>query len=197
MYRLKRLFPGQKIGHAGTLDPLASGVLVVGIGREATKKLHQEELSEKEYLATIILGRSSTTDDSEGEKIDVPPSQFPNKAQVDEVIRTFIGTTEQRPPVFSALKVSGTPAYKLARRGQSVELAARPAVIREIEVLDYHWPLLRIRVVTGRGVYIRSLARDIGTALGTAGYIESLERTRVGRFTMSDVVPLERLRKDS
>ncbi len=193
MYRLKRIFPGQKIGHAGTLDPLASGILVVGIGRAATKLLHTSALDEKEYRATIQLGQSSTTDDAEGDKTDNPPKQIPTEAAVRTVLGQFIGTIEQRPPQYSALKIAGTPAYKLARRGQSVELKTRPAVIHSIDLLTYHWPELKLKVVTGRGVYIRALARDIGEALGTAGYIAELERTRVGQYTTADVVSIEQL----
>ncbi len=194
MYRIKRLFPGEKVGHAGTLDPLASGILVVGVGRQATKKLHTEQLNEKEYIAEVTLGQSSSTDDAEGEKLSWSVSEYPSEQNIRAALKRFIGTINQVPPAFSAIKRAGVPAYKLARRGQEVQLSARPALIREIELLSYHWPILRIRVVTGRGVYIRSLARDIGSSLGVGGFISQLERTRVGQFGLEDVVKLENLR---
>lgn len=191
LYRLKKRFPGQKIGHAGTLDPLASGVLVVGIGRAATKRLHAAELDEKEYVVEITFGQSSATDDAEGEKTDWPVSQQPSREKVQAALAGFVGTINQTPPAFSAIKRAGVPAYKLARRGQAVELEARPALIKEIELIGYDWPLLTLRVVTGRGVYIRSLARDIGAVLGVGGFVSQLERTRVGRFSRSEAMRID------
>lgn len=193
IYRLKRLFPGQKIGHAGTLDPLASGILVVGIGRAATKLLHAAELNEKEYRATIRFGATSTTDDAEGEKTPVHSAKPPSVADIEAVLKQFTGTIEQTPPAYSAVKIAGTPAYKLARRGQVVELKSRSAQIHSIKLLSYSWPEAEIQVRTGRGVYIRSLARDIGSTLGVGGYISALERIRVGRFTKADVVSFTQL----
>lgn len=193
MYQIKRLFPGEKIGHAGTLDPLASGILVVGVGRSATKLLHTDSFNEKEYIATITFGASSTTDDAEGEKTPRIVKNVPTQAEIEAVLKKFVGTITQLPPTYSAIKVKGTPAYKLARRGQAVELATRPAQVFSIKLLTYDWPQLSIKVVTGRGVYIRSLARDVGDALGVGGYISTLERTRVGRFTKADVVSLAKL----
>lgn len=195
MYRIKRLFPGEKVGHAGTLDPLASGILVVGVGRQATKQLHTEHLNDKEYIAEVTLGQSSSTDDAEGEKENWPVTEHPSEQNVRAAIKRFIGRISQVPPVFSAVKRAGVPAYKLARRGQEVLLTARPAEIMEIEVLSYDWPKLKIRVVTGRGVYIRSLARDIGVALGVGGHISQLERIRVGRYGLDDVVKIEDLKR--
>lgn len=191
MYRIKRRFRGEKVGHAGTLDPLASGVLVVGVGRSATKLLHTELFNEKEYRAEVTLGQSSSTDDAEGEKKDWPVTEAPSRQNIVAALKKFVGTINQVPPAFSAVKKSGIPAYKLARRGQAPELVARPAVVKELELIDYSWPTLTLRVVTGRGVYIRSLARDIGAALGVGGYISKLERTRVGDFHLSDVVDID------
>ncbi len=189
--QIKRRFPGQKVGHAGTLDPLASGVLVIGVGREATKLLHTEQFNQKEYRAVIHFGQTSTTDDAEGGKTDWPLANIPTLAEVEQVLTQFIGSIEQLPPAFSALKIGGTPAYKLARQGRVVELKKRPAEIHEITLVAYDWPDLTITVMTGRGVYIRSLARDLGAALNVGGYIKELERTRVGRFTTSDVTPID------
>ncbi|MBI5077557.1 tRNA pseudouridine(55) synthase TruB [Candidatus Falkowbacteria bacterium] len=208
---IRKITGEQRIGHAGTLDPLASGVLVVGIGREATRQLGLIVKKEKEYLATIKLGEYSSTDDEEGEKINVVGTALELSDRLDaegtlspnpllgkeEVIETalsaFVGEVYQRPPPFSAIKIKGVPAYKLARRGvgnaymRSV-LAPRKVLIKSIELLEYAWPILKIRVVCGPGVYIRSLARDIGETLGVGGYLKELERTRVGDFKIEEAV---------
>lgn len=184
--RVKRITGIKKVGHAGTLDPLASGVLVVGIGRDATKLLWGDELNEKEYIATIKFGETSVTDDEEGEKTQYSVAVIPTEDEVVAVLKKFIGAIEQMPPAYSALKISGTPAYKLARAGKPVELKARMVTIDEIELIDYSWPLAHIRVACRSGVYIRSLVRDIGHALGCGAYMSDLVRTRVGRFKLED-----------
>lgn len=186
--QLRRRTGVKKIGHAGTLDPLASGVLVVGIGREATKKLGEVVKKEKEYIAKIKLGETSTTDDEEGEKKKIQISKKPNYKKVEEAVSKFEGEILQTPPIYSAVKVKGTEAYKLARKGQIPKLEPRRVEIKEIEILKYEWPYLKLRVVTGPGVYIRALARDIGQALKTGGYLADLERTRVGDFTLDQTL---------
>lgn len=183
--KARKFFGIKKVGHAGTLDPLASGVLVIGVGREATKKLFLEVAKEKEYIAELTLGQISTTDDAEGEKNEGSNYQ-PNKKEIKEVLLKFIGEIMQVPPKFSAIKVDGKRAYKIARAGNELELKARPVLIKEIELLNYEYPILKIRVVTGSGVYIRSLARDIGQKLGTGAYISELKRVRVGEFKIED-----------
>lgn len=188
--RVRRFFGVKKVGHAGTLDPLASGVLVVGVGREATKKLSLEVAKEKEYVAELTLGQTSTTDDAEGEKNEVSVRR-PDKKEIEESLCGFIGEIMQVPPKFSAIKVGGRRAYKIARSGEEVELKARPALIKEIELLSYKYPILKIRVVTGPGVYIRSLARDIGQKLGIGAYMSELERIRVGDFRVLDCRNIE------
>lgn len=181
---LKKVIPkGERVGHAGTLDPLASGVLVIGIGREATKKLGEIVGKEKEYVAKVYLGKTSVTDDEEGEKTEHQVAQIPNRRSVEEAAKTFTGTIMQTPPVYSALKIAGKTSYSLARKGKKVELKARPIEIKDIEILAYEWPILTILVKTGPGAYIRALARDIGEKLGVGGYLADLERTRVGEFT--------------
>jgi len=196
--RVRRATGVKKVGHAGTLDPLARGVLVVAIGRQATKKIAEIVAKEKEYMAQIKLGMTSMTDDEEGEKetVKIPNSKFqiPNESQITKVVREFIGEIEQTPPVYSAVKIKGQEAYKRARRGEDVRMKSRQVEIKEIEILKYEWPVLGIRVVTGAGVYIRSLARDIGEKLGVAGYLVDLERTRVGEFGKEDAVRLEELK---
>jgi len=191
--QVRRATGVRKVGHAGTLDPLARGVLVVAIGRQATKKIAEVVQKEKEYVAKIKLGVTSTTDDEEGEKKVIEVTRVPEAAEVIKVIETFIGEIEQTPPIYSAVKIKGQEAYKRARRGEEVKMKSRIINIKEIEILKYEWPILEIRVVTGAGVYIRSLARDIGEKLGVGGYLVDLERTRVGEFKKENVVKLEDL----
>lgn len=173
----------KKVGHAGTLDPLASGVLVIGIGREATKQLASMVAKEKEYIATIRLGESSTTDDAEGSITKSLVETQPNRERILEVLDQHVGRVKQTPPLYSAIKIRGKEAYKYARKNQTVLLKPREVEIKKIELISYLWPDLSIRVITGPGVYIRSLARDIGSMLGVGGYISALERTRVGEYT--------------
>ncbi|MFA6594069.1 MAG: tRNA pseudouridine(55) synthase TruB [Candidatus Buchananbacteria bacterium] len=182
----------KKVGHAGTLDPLASGVLVVAVGREATKTISEVVAKEKEYVADIKLGAVSNTDDEEGAKTVIGDYQ-PSREEIAEAINSFIGEIKQVPPQFSAIKVAGRPAYKTARQGRKLELPARPVAIKEIELLEYEYPNLKIRVVCGPGVYIRSLARDLGQVLKTGAYMSDLVRTRVGEYKIENAVGVEDL----
>ncbi len=191
--RLKRVLQIKKIGHAGTLDPLACGVLVIAVGREATKQIAEQVQKEKEYIAVIRLGQTSTTDDEEGEKTINDIKTETKISEIESVIKKFIGEISQIPPAFSAIKIGGKRAYKMAREGKEVIMQARPALVKEIEILDYVWPHLKLRIVTGPGVYIRSLARDIGQELGVGGYMADLERTRVGDFTKDEALDLEKI----
>ncbi len=193
--QIRRIAGTRKVGHAGTLDPLATGVLVVAIGREATKKISESVKKEKEYLTTVKLGTTSTTDDEEGEKQAIEVKSIPEIEDIKKIIPKFKGKIMQTPPIFSAIKVHGQEAYKLARKGKDVELAAREVEIKEIELLDYVWPYLKLRVITGPGVYIRSLARDIGKELGIGAYMAELERTRVGDFTKEKALIIEQFRE--
>jgi len=180
--RIIKKITGQKVGHAGTLDPLASGVLVIGIGRQGTKKLKEIVLNEKEYIAKIKLGQISKTDDEEGDKVTKEVLKIPEIDDIKRVIKNFIGKIKQVPPLYSAIKIKGKEAYKYARQGKKIKLKAREVQIKSIEILKYSWPFLEIKVVCGPGVYIRSLARDIGEKLATGAYLADLERTRVGNF---------------
>lgn len=193
IYQLRKIFNIKKIGHAGTLDPLADGVLVVAVGRGATKQLTGLIQKEKEYLATIKLGFTSTTDDGEGTITPKVVEQQPTIEQVNHILKEFIGEIAQVPPIFSALKINGKPAYKYARAGKELKMEARKVVINEIEVEKYSWPELLVRVDCGSGVYIRSLARDIGAKLGVGAYMSGLTRTRVGEFTLDKCVTIEEL----
>jgi tRNA pseudouridine55 synthase len=185
----------KKVGHAGTLDPLAQGVLVVGVGREATKQLGVIVAKEKEYLATIRLGWTSTTDDNEGEKEKTKDITLPLLVHVKNVLKKFKGEIDQTPPIYSAIKIKGQEAYKLARKGKEVKMKSRKALIKKISLISYKYPYIKIKVVTGPGVYIRSLARDIGQVLGTGGYLSSLERTRVGQFTKNKALKINQINK--
>lgn len=188
--KIKRLTGIKKVGHAGTLDPLAKGILVVGVGRPATKKLGDIVKKEKEYLATIRLGATSITDDNEGPITKVVDIKIPMLKDVKNIVKQFKGKIKQIPPIYSAIKIKGKEAYKLARKGEQPKLKARIADIKKITIQSYKWPFLKIKVITGPGVYIRSLARDIGKKLKTGGYLYNLERTRVGQFTKKTAKPL-------
>jgi len=188
---VKRQAGGKKTGHAGTLDPLAEGVLVVGVGREATKQLSEIVKKEKEYLAVMKFGETSSTDDAEGEKIEIKVKNIPEIIDIEKAIKKFQGNIMQIPPVFSAIKVNGRKAYKLARAGREVEMKPREIEIKKIDITDYKWPVLKLKVVTGPGAYIRALARDIGDELGVGGYLADLERTRVGQFIAEEAARLK------
>ena len=190
---VRRATGEKRVGHAGTLDPLASGVLVVAIGREATKRLAEEVKKEKEYLADVYLGYESTTDDAEGEKQEVNAAKKPTLAEIEKAAAEFVGLIMQTPPAFSAIKVAGKRSYKLARAGQAVALAPRPAEIKAISVEAYNYPILQLKVITGPGVYIRALGRDLGQKLGTGAYLSDLVRTRVGDFTLAQAIKPEDL----
>jgi len=178
-----------KVGHAGTLDPLATGLLIILIGK-ATRLCAQFMSGEKEYLAEVDLSQFSTTDDREGERtvIDVPAPPAPEHLRA--ACARFIGTIQQRPPAYSAIKVDGRRAYDLARKGDAPELPARPIIIHAIDLTAYAWPLATLHIRCGKGTYIRSLARDLGSALGTGGMLHSLRRTRIGPFDLAGAIPL-------
>jgi tRNA pseudouridine55 synthase len=190
--KLRRLTGVKKIGHAGTLDPLASGVLVVGIGREATKKLHEIVESGKEYLATVRFGAESTTDDEAGEKTIVKSAKKLTRGDVKKALEKFYGKIMQMPPDFSAIKIKGRRAYDIARKGERPKLKKREVEVKEIRILKYRWPDLKIKIVSGPGFYVRSLARDLGRKLKVGGYLSALERTHVGQFKKSGAIRLEK-----
>ena len=192
--KVRKVTGVKKVGHAGTLDPLASGVLVVAVGREYTRQISTVVEKEKEYLATVTLGVTSTTDDEEGEKrISNVEFLIPNEKTLNDSLNTFKGKIEQIPPIYSAVKVKGKEAYKYARRGQEVKMKSREVEIKNIEILSYDFPTLVLRVITGKGVYIRSLVRDIGEKLGTGAYMSDLVRERVGEFKIEDSIKVSDL----
>ncbi len=189
--RAMRWFPRKtRIGHTGTLDPLASGVLVLCIG-PATRLTEYVHDMAKTYVADLVLGARSATDDAEGPitpaNVDLPL----DRVSIDELLACFLGEIEQIPPAFSAAKVAGRRAYALARVGAAVELPPRIVRVDGIDVLAFEYPRLRIKVRCGKGTYIRALARDLGERLGCGAYLGSLRRTRVGPFTAADAISLE------
>jgi tRNA pseudouridine55 synthase len=190
--QVARLVGIRRIGHAGTLDPLATGVLVVALGR-ATRLIEFIQQCRKTYEAEIRLGQSSDTDDCEGAVHERPDVTPPCREQVNLALQRFVGIIEQRPPTYSAIKVAGKRAYHLARRGQDVDLSPRVVSVHSIELTDYAFPLVRLRISCGQGVYIRSLARDLGEALRIGGLLYALRRTAVGPFTDAKAAPLASL----
>lgn len=174
-----------KVGHAGTLDPLATGVMILCTGK-ATKQIETFQYQTKEYVATLKLGATTPSFDMEHEEDATYPTGHITRGLVDDIIPRFTGEIWQVPPVYSAVKVDGKRAYDYARNGEEVELKPKLLVIDEIEVLDFALPVLKIRVVCSKGTYIRALARDIGLALGSGAYLTALERTRVGDVRLED-----------
>ena len=172
-----------KVGHAGTLDPLASGVMIICTGK-ATKLIESFQYQTKEYVATLQLGATTPSFDRETEIDGVYPTEHITRERVEEVLNSFVGTIQQIPPVFSACKVDGKRAYELARKGEEVELKSKTLVIDEMELLECNLPVIKIRVVCSKGTYIRALARDIGVALNSGAHLIGLERTRIGDITL-------------
>lgn len=180
-----------KVGHAGTLDPLASGVLVICTGK-ATKRIDELQAGVKEYIAEIKLGATTPSFDLETEEDATYPWEHITRQQVDEVLQSqFIGSISQVPPAYSACKINGKRAYKMARKGDEVELKAKTLVINEIEVLEMEGQRLVIRVVCGKGTYIRALARDIGLALGSGAHLTNLRRTQVGDVRVENCLSVD------
>ena len=184
-----------KVGHAGTLDPLATGVLIVCTGR-ATKRIDELQAHVKEYVATVRLGATTPSFDLETEVDGTYPWEHITRDDVERVLREeFTGSIEQVPPAFSACKVDGKRAYKMARKGREVELKAKTLVIDEIELLHCDLPSITVRVVCSKGTYIRALARDIGEALGSGAHLTALRRTRVGSVSVEQCMGVEELKR--
>ena len=179
-----------KVGHAGTLDPLATGVMIVCTGK-ATKRIDELQAHTKEYVATIALGATTPSFDLETEIDATYPTEHITREMVEEVLTKFTGRIEQVPPAFSACKIDGKRAYKMARKGKEVELKAKVLVIDEIELLEYSQQSIVVRVVCSKGTYIRALARDIGEALNSGGHLTALRRTRVGDVKVEDCLSVE------
>ncbi len=177
-----------KVGHTGTLDPFATGLMILVIGKECKNAESYSKL-DKVYEATFTLGKTSTTGDPEGELTDVSSIQ-PTQAQVEAALGRFTGAIMQRPPIFSAIKIDGKRAYKLARDGQEVEIPERQITIHSLELVDYAYPELKIRTHVSSGTYIRSLGVDIGHTLGTGAYCTALRRTKIAEHDIADAQQL-------
>ncbi|WP_457208717.1 tRNA pseudouridine(55) synthase TruB [Nocardioides sp. P5_C9_2] len=190
--RTRRALGTRKVGHAGTLDPMATGVLVLGVNR-ATRLLGHLMLTEKRYDATIRLGASTTTDDAEGEVTSTAATDDITEARVREVLATFVGEIDQKPTAVSAIKVDGKRAYQRVRDGEDVDLPARRVTIHELEVTDVRGADVDIAVRCSSGTYIRAIARDLGAVLGVGGHLVALRRTAVGPFDLSVARSLEDL----
>ena len=193
--RIRRLVGTRRVGHAGTLDPMATGVLIIGIG-QATRLLGHLALSDKAYLATIRLGVTTTTDDAEGDHVSVAEPEMVAALSDDSITKamaTLTGSIDQVPPAISAIKVKGVRSYRRARSGEPVELAARPVTVSRFELLGRHAADLEVAVCCTSGTYIRALARDLGTSLEVGGHLTALRRTRVGGFDLAAAVPLDAL----
>lgn len=185
----------RRVGHGGTLDPFATGVLVIAVGRENTKKLSQFVKGEKEYKAEITLGKVSSTDDVDGE-IEVREVQIaPTFKEIEKNLPQFIGKIMQTPPIYSSLKIHGKPAHRRVRSGENVTLAPREVEIKSIDLLSYEYPILKLKITTGPGVYIRAVARDLGEKLKTGAFLSALERTRVADFTIERSHQIEEFKK--
>lgn len=181
-----------KVGHGGTLDPLASGLVVILVGK-ATRLCESIMAGDKRYLAHVDLSKTSTTDDYEGETTHVPVETPPTEDALLEAITTFVGEIQQAPPAHSAIKVDGERAYDLARKGALDTLPTRQVRIDSIALTDYAWPHATLDIRCGKGVYIRSLARDLGRTLRTGGMLSGLRRTQVGRFSTARALPFDQL----
>lgn len=185
-----------KVGHAGTLDPLATGVLILCTGKK-TKEIETLQAHTKEYVATLQLGASTASHDMEHPVDEVFPTEQITRERIEQVLTSFVGDVQQIPPVYSAVCVNGKRAYQLSRKGKDFEIKAKTVHIEEIELLHFDEEMMQmsIRVVCGKGTYIRSLARDIGEALDSAAYLTSLCRTRVGDISLQQCITLEQFPK--
>lgn len=201
--KVRRATGVKRVGHGGTLDPLAEGILVIAVGRENTKQLDTYVKGNKEYAATLLLGYESETDDREGpiheyNRIESNSDKSSTKHppilnEVKDCIKKFIGKIQQTPPHYSAIKINGKEAYKRIRKGEEFEMKPRTVIIEEIKIVRYKYPELEIKITCGSGTYIRSLARDIGRELGVGAYLSKLVRTKVGEFTLENVLKIEDL----
>jgi tRNA pseudouridine55 synthase len=193
--RVRRLAGTRKVGHAGTLDPMATGVLVLGIDR-ATRLLGHLTLTDKRYTATVRLGATTTTDDAEGEVVETRPTDGVTEAAVREALAGFVGGIDQVPSAVSAIKVDGKRAYARVREGEQVDLPPRRVTVHTLEVTSLALPEVEIEVHCSSGTYIRAIARDLGAALGVGGHLTALRRTAVGPFGLDVARTLEALADD-
>ena len=192
--KLRKIINIKKIGHAGTLDPLASGLLIVCTGK-FTKKISEYMAQEKEYTGTITLGAVTPTYDRESEPVEIKSTEGITEEMIKEKTKEFTGEILQTPPIHSAIKQNGKPVYLLARKGIDVILEPRKITIKEFEITNVEMPVISFKVVCTTGTYIRSLANDFGLALGCGGYLSQLRRTRIGNFNVKDAMTMEEFKQ--
>jgi len=190
--RIKKI----KVGHAGTLDPLATGVMIICTGK-ATKRIEEFQYRSKEYIATLRLGATTPSFDLETSVDETFETSHITKETLEKVLQQFTGSIEQIPPAFSACKIHGDRAYHLARKGMEVELKPKMLVIDELELLSFHENTVKLRIVCSKGTYIRALARDIGYALHSGAHLIALQRTRIGDVTLDKCQSVDEFCKDS
>ncbi len=192
---IRAIVDQRRVGHAGTLDPFASGILIVAVG-QATRLLEYVHDLPKTYLTTIVLGARSTTDDRMGEITPIDNPSIPTLEIIQETIKSFIGQIEQIPPAYAAIKVQGKKLYEYAREGTAMEVPARSVTIHNIEIVRYEFPELELLVHCSTGTYIRALARDVGESLGVNGYASTLRRTAIGNWNETNAIKLENITKN-
>lgn len=193
--RVQRLVRPAKVGHAGTLDPIATGVLLLCLG-PATKLIEHVQRMPKAYRGAFLLGRRSASDDVELTVEELPGAPIPTLSEIESALPSFVGEIQQVPPAYSAIKVAGEKSYNLARAGKPPELPPRPVTIHELTIARYDYPELALDVRCGSGTYIRALGRDLANALGTAAVMSELERTAIGAFGVADAITPEDLSRD-
>lgn len=198
--RVRKITGERRVGHTGTLDPFAEGLLIVLVGREETKHQHKFLNMDKVYEATFVLGENRDTDDITGKTQETRIQsanklQITNKEQLEKILKKFKGEQTQMPPQFSAKKIKGKKAYEFARKGKEVELKPKKIKIYWIKLLDYNYPELQIETKVSSGTYIRALARDIGRELQTGAYVKYLKRTQIGNYKLDNALTLEELKK--
>jgi len=179
-----------KVGHAGTLDPLANGLMILCTGKK-TKEIDQYQAAEKEYIATVKLGATTPSYDGETTENYFYGTQHITQDLVQEAIISFLGDIQQYPPIFSAIKVGGKKLYQSARKGQEVAIKPRSVLIKELEILDFNMPYVKFRVVCSKGTYIRSLAYDIGKALKSGAWLSKLQRTKIGEYSLQNALDIQ------
>ncbi|MEX1112922.1 MAG: tRNA pseudouridine(55) synthase TruB [Patescibacteria group bacterium] len=186
----------KKVGHGGTLDPMATGLLVLGFGK-ATKQLERFMQGDKTYVAEVTLGATSDTDDAEGTVTPAKRPARPTGTEVEVTLGSFRGDFQQLPPVYSAIKTNGRKAYAEARKNRTVERKPRPVTVHEMVLLDYRWPSIRFRCRVSKGTYVRSIARDVGEKLGTGGYLSALRREAIGSLEVEAAVGIDAVTEQS
>lgn len=191
--RLRKFYGIKKIGHAGTLDPFATGVLILLVGRESTKRSQELMKQDKIYRTKLKLGYISDTYDKDGVIQEYNIQKVPTRLEIDQIIASFVGEISQIPPMYSAIKINGKKMYELARKGQHIDIPARNVTITRIDILEYEYPYITLDISCSSGTYIRSLGYDIGIKLETGAYLETLERRQSGEYTIENCYSLDTL----